>query len=415
MLIEFSCSNHKSIKDKITFSALASKDTSHSDCLLSFEKFKFDRAMAIYGANGSGKSNFLSAIAFAKYLVCNSIQYQPGQLIEHNPHKLSSDNTPSVYQFHFVNDGIRFAYGFSLQNSLVSEEYLFYFPNGRVQKIFERKFDDIEPGSKYKKTSFEVPKSILKENRLFLSCLANYSNLKEVESAFKFFSEQLVIYNPQINNWVEYSINFMKNNQNIKNQFLKWMQDLGTGIKDIKLNIGKTKIDIENIPQGMPNDLKNFLMTQNITRIDTKVVYEKFETDLMTEESSGIRKLFEIVCPIIDILQKGKILICDEIEYGLHESIVQYIVKSFNKVNKDSAAQLIFTTHDTSLLDLSIFRRDQIWFTQLNEDRATDLYSLLEIKNVRKSENISKGYVDGKYGAVPMLNSSFAKNLESEI
>ena len=193
------------------------------------------------------------------------------------------------------------------------------------------------------------------------------------------------------------------------------MQDLGTGIKDIKLNIGKTKIDIENIPQGMPNDLKNFLMTQNITRIDTKVVYEKFETDLMTEESSGIRKLFEIVCPIIDILQKGKILICDEIEYGLHESIVQYIVKSFNKVNKDSEAQLIFTTHDTSLLDLSIFRRDQIWFTQLNEDRATDLYSLLEIKNVRKSENISKGYVDGKYGAVPMLNSSFAKNLESEI
>lgn len=193
------------------------------------------------------------------------------------------------------------------------------------------------------------------------------------------------------------------------------MQDLGTGIKDIKLNIGKTKIDIENIPQGMPNDLKNFLMTQNITRIDTKVVYEKFETDLMTEESSGIRKLFEIVCPIIDILQKGKILICDEIEYGLHESIVQYIVKSFNKVNKDSAAQLIFTTHDTSLLDLSIFRREQIWFTQLNEDRATDLYSLLEIKNVRKSENISKGYVDGKYGAVPMLNSSFAKNLESEI
>ena len=135
----------------------------------------------------------------------------------------------------------------------------------------------------------------------------------------------------------------------------------------------------------------------------------------MTEESSGIRKLFEIVCPIIDILQKGKILICDEIEYGLHESIVQYIVKSFNKVNKDSAAQLIFTTHDTSLLDLSIFRREQIWFTQLNEDRATDLYSLLEIKNVRKSENISKGYVDGKYVAVPMLNSSFAKNLESEI
>lgn len=101
-------------------------------------------------------------------------------------------------------------------------------------------------------------------------------------------------------------------------------------------------------------------------------------------------------------------MVCDEIETSLHESIVYQIVKLFNEARKDLFAQLIFSTHDTSLLDSSLFRRDQIWFTQLDKQRATDLYSLVEIKNVRKTENLEKGYVSGKYGAIPMLNHSFS-------
>jgi AAA15 family ATPase/GTPase len=147
---------------------------------------------------------------------------------------------------------------------------------------------------------------------------------------------------------------------------------------------------------------------QEANKIDAKIVYEHFETDLMVEESVGIRKLFEVICPIIDIIQNGKILICDEFEMGLHESIVHYIIETFHKAKQDKFAQLIFTTHDTSLLDTAIFRRDQIWFTQLNGYRATDLYSLVEIKNVRKTENLEKGYVSGKYGAIPMLNQTFS-------
>ena len=138
------------------------------------------------------------------------------------------------------------------------------------------------------------------------------------------------------------------------------------------------------------------------------MVYDQFETDLMAEESAGIKKLFEVICPIIDIINNGKILVCDGIETSLHESIVYQIVKLFNEARKDLFAQLIFSTHDTSLLDTILFRRDQIWFAQLDAQRATDLYSLAEIKNVRKTENLEKGYISGKYGAIPVINTNFS-------
>ena len=120
-----------------------------------------------------------------------------------------------------------------------------------------------------------------------------------------------------------------------------------------------------------------------------------------------MKKLFEIICPIIDIIKNGKVLICDELETSLHEALVYKIIETFHKAKSKYFPQLIFSTHDTSLLNDKLFRRDQIWFTQLKEDRSTDLYSLSEIRNVRKTENMEKGYISGKYGAIPMLNNSF--------
>ena len=407
MLLEFSCANHKSIKDKILFSTIASKDKSHEDYLKSFGRNKILRSMAIYGPNGSGKSNFIEALEFSKFLVCKSMSFHPGQKVPQFSNKLNSDSVPSEYEFQFIKNDVRYSYGFSVLDSMIAEEYLFFFPNGRQTKIFERKGLQILPGNKYKKNEFEVAKDILKENRLFLSCLANYSNLKEVEAAFKFFMEDMISYNPQANNWIEYSLKLMKENNEIKKLFLQFMDEIGTGVKDIKPEIKKVKMNPNDLPDVLPNEVKTILTSGEVSKIDTKIVYDKFETDLMSEESSGIKKLFEIICPMIDILSKGKILLCDEIETGLHESIVHYIIETFNKAKIGEFAQLIFTTHDTSLLDPKIFRRDQIWFTQLDNERGTDLYSLLEIKNVRKNENLIKGYIEGKYGAIPMLNSSF--------
>lgn len=407
MLLEFSCSNHKSIKNIITFSAIASNDDTYSEYLNQFSKYRVLRSAVIYGPNGSGKSNFLSALEFMKNLVCNSISHQPGQGIYQAPHKLSDPMDPSKYSIQFVKDGIRFAYGFSIVKNEVSDEYLYYFPNQRQVKIFERTNLNIKLGPKFK-DKFNVSLSTLKSNRLFLSCAANFSNLKEVEDAFLFFKNDIVLYNPQINNWTEYSIHLMQEKKEVREMFLKLLQELGTGIKDIKVKLEKVKMQVSDLPDDMPDGLKNILTSSDVNKIDAKIIYENFQTDLMSEESSGIKKLFEIICPLIDIIQNGKILICDEFETALHESILHNIIEIFQKSKQNKHAQLFFTTHDTSLLDSDIFRRDQIWFTQLDENRATDLYSLVEIKNVRKTENLQKGYISGKYGAIPMLNHGFS-------
>ena len=230
-----------------------------------------------------------------------------------------------------------------------------------------------------------------------------------------FFNTDMVVYNPEINNWTEYSVELMQSNDMIKKIFVDILQALGTGAKDVKVKLEKVKLS--DLPQELPlpDALKNLLVAQEANRIEAKVIYDQFEVDLMTEESTGVKRLFQMICPMIDILNKGKILICDELEASLHEAVIYQIVQLFQQYQNDKFAQLIFSTHDTSLLDTDLFRRDQVWFTQLNEERATDLYSLVEIKNVRKSENLEKGYVSGKYGAIPMLNRKFFHELEENI
>ena len=296
---------------------------------------------------------------------------------------MCAEETPSEYSIQFVRNDIRYAYGFSVKNHLIQEEYLYYFPKGRQVKIFERSGMEVRPGDRYK-GAFDVSLNILKDNRLFLSCAANYSNVKEIEEAFLFFSMDMVIYDPEINNWTEYSIELMQNDHRIKEAFVGILQALGTGAKDVKVR--SEKIDLEDLPQDLqlPEAFRSLIRKHESKIIEAKVVYDQFEVDLMREESTGIQRLFQLVCPMIDILNHGRVLICDELETSLHESLISEIVQLFQLYSKDKFAQLIFSTHDTSLLDADLFRRDQVWFTQLNEQRATDLYSLVEIK-VRKS------------------------------
>lgn len=407
MLLEFRCSNFKSIKEEIRFSMIAGKDNTSEELLKVYNNFRVLRSAVIYGANGSGKSNFINALLFMCNLVQTSISYQPGQKIPQAAHKLSEKEKPSTFDIQFIRKNVRYAYGFSIEGGAITEEYLYYFPNGRQVKIFERDRMNIQPGNRYK-SSFDVSiKDVLKENRLFLSCAANYSNVRELEEAFLFFTTDIVVYNPAMNNWTEYSIRLMQDNPSIKEEFLQMLNALDTGIQDVKLKVEKVKFADLKRKLQLPDNLMGLIPEQEGNRIEAKVVYDQFEIDLLSEESSGIKRLFEIICPMIDILNTGKVLICDELEASLHEAVIYKIVQLFQNYKKDIFAQLIFSTHDTSLLNRELFRRDQVWFTQLNKDRATDLYSLVEIKDVRKSENLAKGYVSGKYGAIPMLNHVF--------
>lgn len=412
MLLEFSCANHKSIKDPVLFSTVASKDTINEDSLYMYGSTRVLRTAVIYGANGSGKSNFIDAIQFVKNLVINSINHQPGQGILQKPHKLSGADAESKYAIQFVTNGIRYAFGFTLKHLLVIEEYLYYFPAGRQVKIYERYETGFIAGNKFK-NRFETCHDVLKPNRLFLSCAANFSNVDEITKAFSFFRDELVIYRGLgTDNWMEYSMEQISTSPAMKKVVLTFLQSLGTGIKDIRVKIDEANMQASDLPPFLADEFKAMLLNSSVKKIDAKVVYSTFETDLMTEESVGVRKLFEMLCPFIDIIIQGKVLVCDELEASFHESILHGLVALFKQIKSEKFAQLIFTTHDTSILDLDLFRRDQVWFTEISQDsRATELYSLAEIKNVRKGENVSKGYIMGKYGAIPMLNANLAQIL----
>lgn len=409
MLLEFFCSNHRSIRDKVIFSMIAGKDTTHEEKMEEAAGEKVLKSAVVYGANGAGKSNFIDAISFVKYLVTQSIGNQPGQGIRQTPHKLDGFEKESTYRIQFITKGIRYVFGFSIKNMLVVEEYLYYFPNGRQTKIFERMGDDFTTGSRFR-GKFSTCKDVLKPNRLMLSCAANFSAVKEAEDAFHFFLDELVIYVPDNqDNWMNYSLYQMNTNEKMKNAVLKSLGELGTGIRDVQVTIDQKELESSQLPPFLSDEFKNMLLRQKVDAISAKVVYDGFETDLMTEESTGVRKLFGMLCPLIDIMMNGKVLICDELEASLHEALVYELVKLFVNVKTEKFAQLIFTTHETGLLNLDLFRRDQIWFAEMkSSDRSTDLFSLAEIKNVRKEDNFGKGYITGKYGAIPMLNLDFA-------
>lgn len=408
MILEFSCSNHKSIKEKVIFSTIASKDNTKEESLYSFGNFNVLKTAVIYGANGSGKSNLIDAIAFTKSLVTNSIHHQPGQGIRQVPHKLLGYQYNSVYSIQFVTKNVRYAFGFTLKNQLVTEEYLYYFPNGRQVKIYERK-ENFTPGDKFK-GKFDVCKDVLKPNRLLLSCAANFTAIPEIADAYAFFRDELVVYRGLgIDDWMNYSLNTMFENPRVKKIVLTFLKGLGTGIEDIQVKREKHQIKAHELPAFLSDEVKNEIMKAETDAFEAKVVYKSFKTDLMLEESSGVKKLVEFLCPFIDIIVKGKVLICDELETNFHEAIVYGLVELFAGLKTNEFSQMIFTTHDTSILNLDMFRRDQIWFTEMKSNpRCTDLYSLAEIKNVRKDENVGKGYISGKYGAIPMLNESLA-------
>lgn len=428
MILEFSCSNHRSIRDKIIFSTLPSDDIYHEDKIYEINGYKALSSAVIYGANGSGKSNFIEAFEYLKNLVTNSALFQPGSFIKQLPNKLEGFNKESSYSIQFITNKVRYAFGFSIKDYLVKEEYLYYFVDDEQKLIFDRNQNNILIGEEFGR-KFDISKEVLRENRLMLSCAANFSSVDKVIDVFNFFNNNLLIYNQSYqNSWMKYSLEQINSNENIKKSVLSFLQDLGTGVKDVKIDIkkvgtGNTEMQLlfgdgtsstHLVP--LPLDESRNLFEEKVTdEISAKIIYDNnLETDLMSEESEGIKKLFCFLCPFIDIVINGGVLICDEIEVNLHESLVYGILKFFMNAKTNQSPQLIFTTHYSGLLNLDLFRKDQIWFTESKKDRSTDLYSLAEIKNVKSNDKFANGYIMGKYGAIPMLNLDFTKTISKE-
>lgn len=402
MLLEFQCSNFRSILDTVTFSMRATSDTTREEYIKEYDKYRILKSAIVYGANGSGKSNFLKALAYMQGIIISNNLVQPGDKLPQETHKKADRNRPSEFSIQFIKNDHRYVYGFSIKDAKIENEYLYHFPKGRQKKVFEREGISLTSGPDYKK-ELENLESKLRDNRFVLSIAANESSNMPVREAFLFFKEDIVIYNTQWDSWEGYSAEHIRDDRDLKVKVLEKLAELDTGIKDIRIDA--REINLADLFSGnvVSEFFKESFKEKTQIRYDIQMQYEDFEVDL-AEESTGIQKLFGMLCPLIDILEKGKIFICDEFECGLHEAMAAHIIEDFQKYKNTAFAQMILSTHDTSLLSTKLYRRDQIWFTEMKKDRITDLYSLAEIKNVRANENFAKGYIQGRYGAIPCLD-----------
>ena len=386
MLLEFSCSNFKSIKEKVTFSAIATDNIKNEKFLKKFDDFRILHTSVIYGPNGAGKSNLFKGIGFMRDLIIKSRENRPGEVLKQPTHKMAQDKKSEFNMQYIIND-IRYAYGFVLKDNLVDEEYLYYFEDKNAMNVFERKEGEVCLGEKFEenKVLLEIIDNEIGDNKLLLSCIGDKSDIFEINNAFLFFKEYLVIQNNDVKTERKNCIKVMMENEKMRELIISVFREFDSDIKDIKIENAGENLDDKDI------------------RI--KFVYDEFETDLYKEESTGINKLFDLVLPIVESFINGKVMIVDEIELNLHRNIAYKIISLFNTHLPNNSDQLIFTSHDISLLNLNLFRNDQIWFAQLGKGRATELYSLVEIKNIRADENIAKGYIMGRYGAVPSFKN----------
>lgn len=384
MLIQFSIENHRSIKKNAVISFAASKDKSlEANLLHPDEKKTLLPAIALYGANAAGKSNVLHALMTMKDMVIgDASKVSKGQKLPWEP--FGDTTTPTTFEIVFIYEGIRYAYGYSFDDKKIYNEYLYYWPNGREALIFSRengKYEFRENVNEQLTLSNRTP-----DNKLYLVS-SNDWNLPQTENAYKWFLEKLTFLmeeEPATSETVAQIVSGDEKKARILKELL--LADLGITDVTVKNISGKTPV---------------ITTTHRVIKEDGSV--EHFQL-LMDQESSGTQRFFARIGGWLQALENGALLVVDEIEDSLHPLLTKRLIEMVqdNSVNQNGA-QILFTTHDAMLLDLNFLRRDQIWFADKDERTcATELYSLASF-SPRKGENVRKGYLQGRFGAIPFI------------
>jgi hypothetical protein len=392
MLLQFSVKNYRSLKDKATLSLLAGTDKEHDGDLINANgKKQLVPVAAIYGANSSGKSNILMAMRTMQDMITGvSAQLLKEKKLPYDPFAFNlaaKENVPTEFEIIYFYNGIKYAYGFSYDAKQILTEELYHWPNGREALIFSRERDKFEFRENLNEQAVLAGRT--PANRLYLVS-SNEWNAPQTELAYKWFAEKLLPYDEH--DTPDNTIAAVKDDvleNPIRDRIIKELLLADLGITDIGINVEPKHSDTSYV----------FLLHET----EDENVSIKFPLPL-EQESKGTQRFFARIGPWINALEKGGVLFVDEIDASLHPMLTRRLVEMMQnpKINTNQA-QLIFTTHDVMLLDLSLLRRDQIWFTDKDlKTLATELFSLWDF-SVRKGENIRKGYLQGRYGAIPYI------------
>lgn len=379
MVLEIALTNFFSINEKITLDLQAANIQPKEARVLDGNTFKVGnerllKTVAIYGANASGKSNIIKAVKAAVDMILDSHNYNEGDSFGFKPFKFGRNDIPSEFYIRFIVNGIEHEYSFSCTRDEIITESLYYYPKGRKALIFSR--DERKAGGKKEKYEFTTvirrPMDVASNTSrktLFLS-RASQMDREKAKEIYRWFNEQLVF-------------SYRGNASVATDRFL-----------------GDNKDAVLRVLKAADSDIVEFTYKdEELTTFHRRNPSLPF--DFNTEESEGTKILFRIMLTVMDVVRNNKVMFLDEVETSLHTRLVEYLINLFHN---SRSAQLVFTTHNTHLLDMTRFRKDQIFFVNKRDDGSSDLYSLFDYKDFREKMDLEKAYLQGRFDAVPYVN-----------
>jgi uncharacterized protein len=414
MLIEFAVANFRSIRDEQRLSLVAGSgpelgdtNTLTPDVAPGTKPLRLLRSAAIYGPNAAGKSNLLKAMETMRRIVLTSHQELDALPVVPFRFDNASQSSPTLFEVVILIGGVRYQYGFRATADRVHDEWLFAFPKGRAQRWFERDVSDKtgehEFGFGEKLTGDkEVWRRATRPNSLFLSAAVNLNSeqLQPIYQWFRLGTETFGVKELTSSKSVARC-----SSQAGSDTLLTFLQAADLGIAGIHIEGYKDEDRTEATRSFLAQFLQGLSSFKKVYLVHRSDDGQLVELDL-NDESDGTRKMFAFAAPWLEALETGQTLAVDELHDNLHPLLVRYLIELFHSPKTNpKGAQLIFTTHETSILSQEIFRRDQIWFCERDEQQATRLFPLTDFSPRMGRENLERAYLSGRYGALPYLRS----------
>jgi len=418
MLLSLKIENFRSIKEALMLNFTTEKRLSEDD--LPYNTFNESgiellHSLVVYGRNAAGKSNVIVAFKAISYLIENSDTFKLDKKIKPYEPFLFDNNckkAPVKFEVEFLGLESKIIYKLILEYNAkeIIREALYFYPEGVISKLYDRNKDKITYGDYYKGSKKSIEDDLLK-NQLFLS-KSSRNKVKYLDEVYLFFTKYLYVSTVHDTDYDETIIrSFAKlsvQDEKLKSNLLKLLKAADTNIQDFKIIENEKNF---NFPENFPEKAKQDILTKFKYEIQT--IHPLFENGIeigkelleLDNESFGTKKFLAIGSLILDTLDDGGVIIIDELDKGLHPLLTKLLINLFNsKTNNPKNAQLIIATHDSTLLDNDILRRDQICFVDKGYDGGSFVYKLSDIKGVRKDIPIDKWYLSGRFKAIPIVS-----------
>lgn len=397
MILKIEFENFFSIKERIRIdfraaninTALA-RELGHN--VMDWNGVPILKSIGLFGPNASGKSNILKAINFCCRMILDSHLNNEGAIFNFEPFKFDGwQDKPSKFLIDFVCDNVEYEYSFELTKDRILAESLYHYPVGRRAKIFVR---DADNKYSFGTSVINKPTDVVlntSDKNLYLS-RASSMNRELAQRLYRYFMNQFLLGLVNVNEMM-----VLDSFNTYKKVILKALEICDSDI--IAIEARKEQIYAPAAVAGQVElKLVDVLKFKTFHRNQKDVMF-----DLDMEESDGTRKLFQTLLRLLDVVKNRKGIMMDEFDMGLHTRLADFIL---DLIHASEGSQLLFSSHNTNLIDVKRLRRDQIVFVNKTEDGATEVYSLYDFKDFRENMDAEKGYIQGRFDAVPYIDSS---------